>query len=119
MKFLKEMKKLVKKLREHGFSVKHPSYKDYHVYLLNDKYPEDKRHLIKKVLIERHIKKVEKSDIIIVLNNNGYIGINTAIEIGVAMSQNKEIFITNKSDALELSSIKRIDLFYREYKLEF
>jgi len=110
------MRKLVKKLRVYGFNVYHPSYKDYHLYLLNNKYPEDKKHLIKKMLMERHIKKIEKSDIIIILNNNGYIGINTAIEIGVAISQNKEMYITNNTDIIEISNIKRINEFYNKYK---
>ncbi len=56
---------------------------------------------IKKDLINAHIKKIEKSDAILVLNldkdgKEGYIGGNTFLEMGIAHYLNKKIFLWKK-----------------------
>jgi len=56
---------------------------------------------IKTMLIDRHIERIKNSDAILVLNldkdgENGYIGGNTFLEMGIAYYLNKKIFLWRK-----------------------
>ncbi len=56
---------------------------------------------IKRLLIEDHIKRIENSDAILVLNfdkdgKSGYIGGNTFLEMGIAYYLGKKIFVWKK-----------------------
>jgi hypothetical protein len=56
---------------------------------------------IKTKLVGEHIKRIENSDAILVLNldkdgKNGYIGGNTFLEMGIAYYLNKKIFVWKK-----------------------
>ena len=56
---------------------------------------------VKTKLVNEHIRKIESSDAILVLNfdkngKEGYIGGNTFLEIGIAYYLNKKIFLWKK-----------------------
>ena len=64
-------------------------------------YFNDEYWKLKSKLINEHIEKIERSDAILVLNldrdgNEGYIGGNTFLEIGIAYYLSKKIFLWKK-----------------------
>lgn len=83
LKFTHEMMIEAQKLALNGNCVLAP------VYPVTEKMKMSKEQL--KKLKEEHLKKIELSDAILVINKNNYIGESTRLEIEYAKSLNKEV----------------------------
>ena len=83
LKFTHEMMIEAQKLALNGNCVLAP------VYPVTEKMKMSKEQL--KKLKEEHLKKIELSDAILVINKNNYIGESTKLEIEYAKSLNKEV----------------------------
>jgi len=108
--FTKETYKIKEKLKERGHEVfVYPQEIEVNgkTIRITDYYKMRKENLtndllkIKTKLIEEHIKRIENSDAILVLNFDkdgieGYIGGNTFLEAGIAYYLTKKIFIWKK-----------------------
>ena len=83
LKFKKEMMKVAEKMALDGYCILTP------VYPVSENIERTKEQLIK--LKEAHLKKIELSDAILVVNINNYIGDSTKLEIDYAKKLGKEI----------------------------
>ena len=99
MKFIEEMKKIGKELKKMGFSFFIPPIAKGVDYWAKD---NSKKVKAKKELglISEYMKKIEKSDAILVVNITkgkirNYIGANTFLEMGFAHYRKKKIYILN------------------------
>lgn len=99
MQFRTEIVAVKQQLEELGWQVFTPELseksEDY-----NQLSPEEQR-AAKRTFITNHFDRINKSDAILVLNYDkrgiaGYIGANTLMEIGVACSMNKDIYILHE-----------------------
>lgn len=88
LKFKKEIMITAEKLALEGYCVLTP------VYPVLDNVERTEEQLIK--LKEAHFKRIELSDIIFVVNKNGYIGKSTKLEIEYAKELKKEIMYLEK-----------------------
>jgi len=108
--FARETFKIKEKLKEKGFEVLVYPQKvkvNGKVIDITEFYKMRKKNLtqdllkIKQRLIKEHIKRIERSDAILVLNfdkdgKEGYIGGNTFLEISIAYYLKKKIFLWKK-----------------------
>ena len=85
IKFKKEFLKIQEKLTLNGNIVLTPNF-------FQSIKKEEINEQTKKMLDEMHRQKIDMSDVIYVINVNGYIGESTKNEIEYAKSKNKEIF---------------------------
>ena len=83
LKFQKEMMEMAEKMALDGYCVLAPTYP-----VSNNLNITDNR---LKYLKEAHFKRIELSDIILVMNVNNYIGESTSLEIEYATKLGKEI----------------------------
>ena len=83
LKFKKEMMKVAEKMALDGYCILTP------VYPVSENIERTKEQLIK--LKEAHLKKIELSDAILVVNIDNYIGDSTNLEIDYAKKLGKEI----------------------------
>ena len=83
LKFQKEMMEMAEKMALDGNCVLTPTYPVSNNLNIND-------NQLKK-LKEEHYKRIELSDIILVMNVNNYIGESTSLEIKYATKLGKEI----------------------------
>lgn len=90
-KFKKEILKISQRLTELNLS--------YFPFEFSKKFVTKK---IMKKYIDNHFKKIQKSDIILIINRDGYIGNSVKIEIGYAKALNKKIYYLKKTNQVEL-----------------
>ena len=83
LKFQKEMMTIAEKMALEGYCILTP------VYPVSENIERTEKQLIK--LKEAHIKRIELSDAILVVNANNYIGNSTNLEIDYAKKLGKEI----------------------------
>lgn len=83
LKFQNEMMKIAQDIALEGYCILTPVYLTSNVINITDK------QLLK--LKEEHLKRIELSDAILVVNVNNYIGENTNFEIEYAKKLDKEI----------------------------
>ena len=83
LKFQKEMMEIAEKMALEGYCVLTP------VYHVSSNIKRTEKQIEK--LKEAHLKKIELSDAILVINVNNYIGNSTNLEIEYAQKLNKEI----------------------------
>lgn len=83
LKFKNDMMKIAEEMSLEGYCVLTP------VYLLSDNLAITKKQIIN--LKEQHLKRIELSDSVIVINKNDYIGESTKLEIEYAKNLEKEI----------------------------
>jgi len=109
--FIKEVEKIKEKLEEKGYQVFIFPQKvelEGEILEVTQFYEMRKKDCfneaywrLKNKLMEEHIRKIERSDAILVLNQDkdgisGYIGGNTFLEMGLAYYLNKKIFLWKK-----------------------
>ena len=109
--FIREVEKVKQKLEEKGYQVFiFPQKVELEGEILEvtqfykmrkEDYFNESYWKLKNKLMEEHIKKIERSDAILVLNYDkdgisGYIGGNTFLEMGLAYYLNKKIFLWKK-----------------------
>jgi len=109
--FIKEVEKVKQKLEEKGYQVFiFPQKVELEGEILEvtqfykmrkEDYFNEAYWKLKNRLMEEHIRKIERSDAILVLNHDkdgipGYIGGNTFLEMGLAYYLNKKIFLWKK-----------------------
>ena len=109
--FIKEVEKVKQKLEEKGYQVFiFPQKVELEGEILEvtqfyemrkEDYFNEAYWKLKNKLMEEHIRKIERSDAILVLNHDkdgipGYIGGNTFLEMGLAYYLNKKIFLWKK-----------------------
>ena len=102
MQFHTEMKTVKRELELRGYTVMAPAELDNlennESYMAND---EDRINAkIEYDFIREHFKKVETSDVILILNYSkkgieGYIGGNTFLEMGYAFGLGKKVYLLN------------------------
>lgn len=83
LEFQKEMMTIAEKMALEGYCILTP------VYPVSENMEKVERQLIK--LKEAHFKRIELSDVILVVNANNYIGNSTNLEIDYAKKLGKEI----------------------------
>ena len=83
LKFQKEMMEMAEKMALDGNCVLTPTYPVSNNLNITDNQL--------KYLKEEHFKKIELSDIILVMNVNNYIGDSTSLEIGYAKELGKKV----------------------------
>jgi hypothetical protein len=83
LKFQKEMMMVAEKMTLDGFCVLTPVYSVLENYEITEKE-------LQKVK-DAHLKRIELSDAILIININNYIGESTNLEIDYAKKLNKEI----------------------------
>jgi len=109
--FIREVEKVKQKLEEKGYQVFiFPQRVELEGEILEvtqfyemrkEDYFNEAYWKLKNRLMEEHIRKIERSDAILVLNYDkdgisGYIGGNTFLEMGLAYYLNKKIFLWKK-----------------------
>ena len=87
LKFQREMMEMAEKMALDGYCVLTPTYPVSNNLNITD-------NQLKK-LKEEHYKRIELSDIILVMNVNNYIGESTSLEIKYATKLGKEIIYYN------------------------
>jgi len=83
LKFQKEMMTIAEKMALEGYCILTP------VYPISENFERTEEQLIK--LKEAHLKRIELSDAVLVVNVNNYIGDSTKLEIEYAKKLGKEI----------------------------
>ncbi len=81
-KFKEEFLMMQQKLTLEGNIILLPVFFDKATVIANDKYP---------MLKDMHIKRIDMSDEIFVINKNGYIGSSTKLEIEYAQKTDKKV----------------------------
>lgn len=56
-------------------------------------------------LVYEHLEKINNSDVILVVNPEGYFGNSVKVEIGYAKGQNKKIYFLEKTNEPELDCL--------------
>lgn len=105
--FFKDVNEVAKKLTKMGLGVAVPysvhqmaKSGDYGVSKVKTWLKNEKDFSKKTILMNKHIKEIEKADAILVINNrknnvDGYIGGNTLIEMAIAFYLKKPIYVLN------------------------
>jgi len=90
-KFHKEIKELVKFLREHKIDIEAAPYPEitYDDSLISQ--------WADKGLVYDHLHKLDRADFCFIYNPNGYVGVNSIFEIGYFINKKKPIFACYKT----------------------
>lgn len=96
MQFAAEIKEVARTLEEYGWKVYMPDLSEKSTEYLH--LPAEEKQAAKRSFITNHFEKIKQSEAILVLNYEkkgveGYVGSNTLMEIGVAFSLGKTIYL--------------------------
>lgn len=97
MKLKDRMVEIEEKLKNLGFGVLLPDFGEVNDY---STMTESKQYELKNKMILNHFDKIKQGDAILVVNESlkgvdSYIGANSFLEMGLAFSLNKKIFLLN------------------------
>jgi len=101
-KFIEDISRLAKALRFHKYNV----VELYDVPYSSTYTPEEK--IQNKYF---YTQKIRESDLILVYDKNGYIGLSTAMEIQVALDHNIPVKLLFESDLIELNALLVADKY--------
>ena len=118
-RYKKEIKEFVNKLHAFGVPIVfHPNFERHRENMISE---EEKERLKSKSyrvripgLVHEHFDRIRKADICYVFNKDGYLGVNTTLEIGFAHGENMIIYALEPEQPIEFGGEICRDILFSE-----
>ncbi len=118
-RYKKEIKKFVDDLHEFGIPIVfHPNFERRPKKMLSQK---EKVRLKSKsyrqkvpALVHEHFDRIRKADVCYIYNKNGYLGVNTTLELGFAHGENMIIYALEPESPIEFGGEICRDILFSE-----
>ncbi len=122
-KYKDEIDELTKKWEALGIEVFSPEFKDRSRVMADAPESERLQHPEYRMripgLVHAHLQRIREADVVYVYNPNGYVGVNTTIEIGFSHGLNKIIYtLEEETDYASGGELCRQVLFNKVVKPE-
>lgn len=118
-RFKKEIQKFADDLQELGVPIIfHPNFKRHRKDMISkqekDRLKSKSYRLRVPGLVHEHFDRIRKADICYVYNKDGYLGVNTTLEIGFAHGENMIIYALEPESPIEFGGEICRDILFSE-----
>jgi len=118
-RYKKEINVFVKELRKLGVPVVfHPNFERRRISFLSKKEKERLKSKAYRLripgLVHEHFDRIRKSDVCYVYNKDGYLGVNTTLEIGFAHGLNRIIYALEPERPIQFGGEVCRDILFSE-----